>query len=176
VRYLVTGVWWSPSRPADTIYNLHNTQLWLFLCCRKPGFCPNVVLGLHEVTLLSTNPPSLLLRREFPILALTSTTTYFLPFRTPKEGFLNSLNSMLSAQGILLTSRHNESRPSDQRRVKFNDDSDIGTVAMVAQCVRHGQNHNTTISLGFALNIPGTESLVLTCAHTLEEASISTLS
>ncbi|CAL1696555.1 unnamed protein product [Somion occarium] len=67
-----------------------------------------------------------------------------------------------------------ESRPSSQRRTKF-DASDDSDVIMVAHAVQNGAQHKVTVCSGFALDVareeeqPSEETLIVTCAHTLEE-------
>jgi hypothetical protein len=67
-----------------------------------------------------------------------------------------------------------ESRPLVERRIDFEDD--CTRVAMIAHCVRDGHTHKMTVCSGFALDGSRGDSLILTCAHTLEEASSNSLS
>lgn len=64
-----------------------------------------------------------------------------------------------------------ESRPTDSRRVTFNNGD---SVFMIAHCARdHMGRHKVTVSSGLALAVPSQpneEPFILTCAHTLEEA------
>jgi hypothetical protein len=65
-----------------------------------------------------------------------------------------------------------ESHPSTHKRVGFTDGEDAG-VLLIAHWARNGAEHKVTLSSGFALDAPGVgtnECMVLTCAHTLEEA------
>ena len=70
-----------------------------------------------------------------------------------------------------------ESRPSESRRPSLTNATDsCEDVITVAHCARVGSEHKITLSSGFALNIEDksnskSETLILTCAHTLEEAS-----
>jgi len=70
-----------------------------------------------------------------------------------------------------------ESRPSDSRRPSLTNSADsCKNVITVAHCAQVGSEHKITLSSGFALNIEDRsnskgETLILTCAHTLEEAS-----
>ena len=59
-----------------------------------------------------------------------------------------------------------ESRPSSSRRVSFSD-LDIHLVAHVA---REGDRNKITLSSGFAIDASDGQSILVTCAHTLEEA------
>jgi hypothetical protein len=62
--------------------------------------------------------------------------------------------------------------PTADRKVNF-DATTEENVSMIAHYVREGDKHKFTLSSGFALEAPGHrpgESLMLTCAHTLEEA------
>lgn len=69
-----------------------------------------------------------------------------------------------------------ESRPAQTRRVSF-DNSD--GVVMVAHAMQSGDAHKVTVCTGFALDVslPSTspdgdhETVVVTCAHTLEEVN-----
>jgi len=67
-----------------------------------------------------------------------------------------------------------ESRPSDSRRPSADSCKNVITVA---HCAQVGLEHKITLSSGFALNVEDRsnskgETLILTCAHTLEEASL----
>lgn len=72
---------------------------------------------------------------------------------------------------VLASSLPYESRPTDRRRPTF---SNGDQVAMIAHCVKDKTGkHEVTVSSGFALAAPGADSdgtLIVTCAHTLEEA------
>jgi hypothetical protein len=60
------------------------------------------------------------------------------------------------------------------RRTDFDARPEDSAVSMIAHCVRGDDAHKITLCSGFALQGPGQserESLVLTCAHTLEEGS-----
>jgi hypothetical protein len=85
----------------------------------------------------------------------------------------NIIHQYLERSGrVLDLSLPYESRPAAHRKVKF-DGTDCSNVVMIAHCVRVGGEHKITVSSGFALDSPRQkegESLVLTCAHTLEEA------
>ncbi|TFK57420.1 hypothetical protein OE88DRAFT_1619167 [Heliocybe sulcata] len=78
---------------------------------------------------------------------------------------------------VLETSLPYESRPSSRRKVGLTSAAEDG-VAMIAHCVRDGENHRITLSSGFALEGTGKhagESVVVSCAHTLEEIRRSPL-
>ena len=67
-----------------------------------------------------------------------------------------------------------ESRPSASRRPSADNCKNVITVA---HCAQVGSEHKITLSSGFALNVEDrsnskSETLILTCAHTLEEASL----
>lgn len=66
-----------------------------------------------------------------------------------------------------------ESRPSKQRQPNTAHNSEGNELVLVAYCAMDGDKYKITISSGFALECPSRpdESLILTCAHTLEEAS-----
>jgi hypothetical protein len=67
-----------------------------------------------------------------------------------------------------------EPSPAANRRTDFDARPEDSAVSMIAHCVRDGDFHKITLCSGFALEGPGQregESLTLTCAHTLEEAS-----
>lgn len=65
-----------------------------------------------------------------------------------------------------------ESRPSHSRRPSLDPRIPNDNVVMVAHCVANAAGiHKVTLSSGFALEISGQRDLiVVTCAHTLEEA------
>ena len=84
-----------------------------------------------------------------------------------------------------------ESRPRSDRKVNF-DRADVFTdsgVVMVAHAVQHQDRHQVTLCSGFALNVPShvdpngkgkapesgrseSRSIIVTCAHTLEEVNL----
>jgi hypothetical protein len=72
---------------------------------------------------------------------------------------------------VLTSSLPYESRPSGNRRPTF-DNGD--QVMMITHCVQDATGkHEVTVSSGFGLAAPGEPDkgpLILTCAHTLEEA------
>ncbi|TFY74658.1 hypothetical protein EWM64_g9354 [Hericium alpestre] len=76
---------------------------------------------------------------------------------------------------------HYESRPSDTRRLSFESLQSGGTdapVHLLAHVVQEGNRHKITLSSAFALNATGDtpgESLIISCAHTLEEIRRSPL-
>ena len=67
-----------------------------------------------------------------------------------------------------------ESRPSDERRLKEDEDDGVYLVAHAAQ---HDDRYKVSLCSGFVLNVPASEdgadtgSVLATCAHTLEEVS-----
>jgi hypothetical protein len=72
---------------------------------------------------------------------------------------------------VLEASLPYESRPSGSRLPSFEHGSEI---AMIAHCVKDCTGESkVTVSSGFALAAPGPDDdhLILSCAHTLEEAS-----
>jgi len=67
-----------------------------------------------------------------------------------------------------------EPSPAANRRTDFDARSEDSAISMIAHCVSNGDLHKVTLCSGFALEGRGQregESLTLTCAHTLEEAS-----
>ncbi|KAF9270445.1 hypothetical protein L218DRAFT_35095 [Marasmius fiardii PR-910] len=72
---------------------------------------------------------------------------------------------------ILDVSLPYEPRPVARRRVTL-EDSDEDDVVLVANCIKDKDSgeHEITVSSGFVLEVPMfSESVVVTCAHTLEE-------
>lgn len=73
---------------------------------------------------------------------------------------------------ILDVSLPYESRPSECRRPRLTPTGSV--TVLVAHCVQDGAENKITLSSGFALELPSSpkdETLILTCAHTLEEVS-----
>ena len=67
-----------------------------------------------------------------------------------------------------------EPSPAPNRRTTFDTGAEESAVSIIAHYVCGDDGHKITLCSGFALDGPGRregESLVLTCAHTLEEAS-----
>lgn len=93
-------------------------------------------------------------------------------YKTP---LLDIIEQYIDTSGTVLdVSLPYESRPSDTRRPRLTTGADSGrNVVTVAHCARVGPDHKITLSSGFALNVEGRkkgEILIITCAHTLEEA------
>ncbi|KAJ3718265.1 hypothetical protein C8R42DRAFT_675522 [Lentinula raphanica] len=80
---------------------------------------------------------------------------------------------------VLPSSLLYESRPSASRKVNREPaTTDSSDVMLIAHCVQIGEEHKVTVASGFALEAPYEregESLILTCAHTLEEIRRSPL-
>lgn len=76
---------------------------------------------------------------------------------------------------VLDTSLPYESRPSAERKVRF-DGGEQGVV-MVAHAVQDGDRHKVSVCSGFPLNVSNPETseqsqcAVLTCTHTLQEVN-----
>ncbi|KAJ4476759.1 hypothetical protein J3R30DRAFT_3658023 [Lentinula aciculospora] len=72
-----------------------------------------------------------------------------------------------------------ESRPSASRKMNREaSTANTSDVVLVAHCVQDGDEHKVTVASGFALEAPSHregESLILSCAHTLEEIRRSPL-
>lgn len=71
---------------------------------------------------------------------------------------------------ILDVSLPYESRPTETRRPGLTHVN--SSTVLIAHCVREGSENKITLSSGFALEAPSPskdETLILTCAHTLEE-------
>ncbi|KXN84791.1 hypothetical protein AN958_12085 [Leucoagaricus sp. SymC.cos] len=69
-----------------------------------------------------------------------------------------------------------EPRPSESRRPSLTQAH--SGIVLIAHCVRDGSENKITLSSGFALDAPSPskdETLILTCAHTLEEVRRSPL-
>lgn len=68
-----------------------------------------------------------------------------------------------------------ESRPSEDRRVAFEDGASSKELVTIAHCLKHGNEHKIALSSGFALNAPAPregETLIVTCGHTLEQVGL----
>ncbi|KAJ3736979.1 hypothetical protein DFJ43DRAFT_1129118 [Lentinula guzmanii] len=88
------------------------------------------------------------------------------------------VHSYLSnSRHILNSSLLYESRPSALRKVNRGPSTaNSPDVLLIAHCVQDGDEHKITVASGFALEAPSQregESLILSCAHTLEEADSS---
>ncbi|KAJ8084253.1 hypothetical protein PM082_003021 [Marasmius tenuissimus] len=76
-----------------------------------------------------------------------------------------------NAGRVLNTTLSYESRPGAERRVPIDDEEGVILVANCIKDMRTGE-HEVMVSSGFALEVPTHtegESVVVTCAHTLEE-------
>ncbi|KAH9964437.1 hypothetical protein BC827DRAFT_1127620 [Russula dissimulans] len=67
-----------------------------------------------------------------------------------------------------------ESHPSPSRRISFSTDQG-GCVHLIAHVVREGDRNKITVSSGFAVDTSDGESILVTCAHVLEEIRWSPL-
>jgi len=88
-----------------------------------------------------------------------------------------------NAGSVLAVSLPYESRPSESRKLNLTSaEESCKNVVTVAHCVQTNGEHKITLSSGFALNVGGLgesdkdsygdETIIVTCAHTLEEVSI----
>ncbi|KAH8998737.1 hypothetical protein EDB86DRAFT_3063950 [Lactarius hatsudake] len=75
---------------------------------------------------------------------------------------------------VLGTQLAYESRPSSSRRVSFSDKNNRD-IHLVAHVAREGDRKNITLSSGFAIDASDGQSIIVTCAHTLEEIRWSPL-
>lgn len=76
---------------------------------------------------------------------------------------------------VLDSSLPYEPSPAVDRKTNFDATVEESAVSMIAHCAHVGDKHRFTFSSGFGLEGSGHrqgESLVLTCAHTLEEAIV----
>jgi hypothetical protein len=78
------------------------------------------------------------------------------------EQYLDRSGNILDAQLL------HESRPSPSRRVSFSTDEGSG-VHLIAHVVREGDRSKITVSSAFTLETSDGQSVLVTCAHTLEE-------
>ncbi|KAF8807182.1 hypothetical protein BYT27DRAFT_6557763 [Phlegmacium glaucopus] len=97
-----------------------------------------------------------------------------------KTSLLDIIKQYIDTSGTVLdVSLPYESRPSENRRPHLTTGADsCRNVITVAHCARLGANHKIALSSGFALNVEGRkkgETLIITCAHTLEEVRQSPL-
>lgn len=96
---------------------------------------------------------------------------------TPKTSLQQLIQQYTAKSGTILSvSLPDESRPANTRRPNiFNAADSTRNVITVAHCAQVGNAHKVTLSSGFALNVNLTseantkETLIVTCAHTLEE-------
>ncbi|PCH33473.1 hypothetical protein WOLCODRAFT_135150 [Wolfiporia cocos MD-104 SS10] len=73
---------------------------------------------------------------------------------------------------VLDSSLPYESRPGKDRRIDVDESAALDSVAMIVHAAQQGAEHKITHCSGFALSAPGLsegQSVMVTCAHTLEE-------
>lgn len=98
--------------------------------------------------------------------------------QTNQTGLSTLIRQYVESAGTMLNDVNlpYESRPTEERRVSVKDSKDV---VLVAHCATDGVENKVTVSSGFVLNAKlrgnAEESLVLTCAHTLEEIRQSTI-
>ncbi|KAF8971582.1 hypothetical protein BDZ97DRAFT_1252714 [Flammula alnicola] len=94
-----------------------------------------------------------------------------------KSSLPDIIEQYINTSGTVLdVSLPYESRPSDTRRPHLTDVAEsCKNVITVAHCAQVGAEHKITLSSGFALNVAYGKTLILTCAHTLEEIRQSPL-
>ncbi|TFK23130.1 hypothetical protein FA15DRAFT_594957 [Coprinopsis marcescibilis] len=100
--------------------------------------------------------------------------------RQPQTSLRDIIGHYLDETGnVLDVALPYESRPSNERKVMFGDNASSREVVTIAHCAQdEKKQHKITVSSGFALNFPSPaegETLVVTCAHTLEEIRQSPL-
>jgi hypothetical protein len=78
------------------------------------------------------------------------------------EQYLDRSGHVLDAQ------LPHEPRPSPSRRVSFSTDEE-GVVHLIAHVVRENDRSKITVSSGFTLETSDGQSVLVSCAHTLEE-------
>jgi hypothetical protein len=78
------------------------------------------------------------------------------------EQYLDRSGNILDAQLL------HEPRPSPSRRVPFSTDEG-GDVHLIAHVVRENDRSKISVSSGFTLETSDGQSVLVTCAHTLEE-------
>ncbi|THU91623.1 hypothetical protein K435DRAFT_667546 [Dendrothele bispora CBS 962.96] len=95
--------------------------------------------------------------------------------RSSKHPLSSLVQQYLDNAGhVLDASLKYESRPSSSRRLNTLDHTTRNPMVVVAHCIQDGNEYKITISSGFALETSSQSEgrvLVLTCAHTFEEAS-----
>jgi hypothetical protein len=98
---------------------------------------------------------------------------------TSKTSLHELIQQYIAESGTILdVSLPYESQPGNNRRPNLTNAAEsTRNVITVAHCAQVGNAHKVTLSSGFALNVDFTttentkETLILTCAHTLEEVS-----
>ncbi|KAJ7042489.1 hypothetical protein C8F04DRAFT_1219148 [Mycena alexandri] len=129
-------------------------------------------LGSRAYATVSSGTPSLIRSTPEPIHVVSpELDTVLLNSISASQTGLGSLIQQYTERSgrVLDSSLRYESRPTDSRRITFDNGN---SVAMIAHCLNDGtRRHKVTVSSGFALAIPGetNDSLILSCAHTLEE-------
>lgn len=88
---------------------------------------------------------------------------------TPKANLPSLVQQYLDNSGhVLDTSLPYESRPNQKRRAREDEDG----VYLVAHAAQHDDEYKVSLCSGFMLNVPATAgSVLVTCAHTLEEVT-----
>lgn len=130
---------------------------------------------LEKRRTLATVSSSILREREVPLLPPLSVLDDHLLSTLGTSRSHASLASIIhqyktQSGDILNISLPYESRPPEQRRPTLTQ-AHSGLV-LVAHCIKDGSENKITLSTGFALEAPSPvrdETLILTCAHTLEE-------
>ena len=145
-----------------------------------PAVYPRNYATVHPVT-FAGEPPKIPEAAPTPAAAPTALDALILSeLRRMPSASIPSLVRQFddNAGKVLSAALPYESRPSAERRVRFeqNDHS----VLMVAHAAQDADRHKVSVCSGFALNVPGegeeSRSVLLTCAHTLQEVRCSRLS
>lgn len=123
----------------------------------------------------ATVSSSIIAQRPHPSTSVPQLLDSYILQADYKTPLLDIIKQYIDTSGTVLdVSLPYESRPSESRRPRLATGADsCRNVVTVAHCVRLGPEHKITLSSGFALNVEGHkqgETLIVTCAHTLEEA------
>ncbi|KAG7099444.1 hypothetical protein E1B28_001295 [Marasmius oreades] len=130
------------------------------------SFLVNNSIGKPPVPPSSTNPSHTLSQLDQTVLASLQRTAH-----RPRYSLFDLIGQYINNSGrILDVSLPYESRPVSRRKVALEEnDNDI---VLVTNCIRDEDTgeHKITVSSGFVLEVPTLPgSMVVTCAHTLEE-------
>ncbi|KAI9512643.1 hypothetical protein F5148DRAFT_792680 [Russula earlei] len=134
---------------------------------------PFATVHSHLIVARPPNPP-LLASAPRPLDRLVLETLAGTP-SAGRTALPQLLQQYLERSGNVLDAQlPYEPHPSPSRRVSFSADSG-GCVRLIAHVVREGDRSKITVSSGFAVDTSDGQSVLVTCAHTLEEIRWSPL-
>lgn len=129
----------------------------------RPGSIPSLSWLVHRLTRKLTRNLHTSTLDRFVLDALSATPS------VQRPDLSHLIRQYLTHSGkVLGTQLAYEPRPSSSRRISFSDNNSCN-IHLIAHVVCEGDRNKITLSSGFAVDSSDGQSILVTCAHTLEE-------